>query len=641
MGLSAAILSASRSSTAHRHLARFSQAPSIHGTHRSTQPPAVALLVPSRQIALVGRLHPFSFTVLHDHPAPRFAPAPPCVSTYHTSSAISATRAVGGLGDTLTNPFSSPSSPPPMPVVMTAAHSSSSTLPGSDSAAQRPNFYDTTIEEYARKKPTRLSIRQMLHFGRDVDATRLIEAARYLHREMPTRLAHRLWSLQHLPFIVGRNPYIQSVYESYALAFRRLIGFPAIKSLADEARFVELVKELLDSHNHVVVSLASAAAEISKYLTQSELNEFLHKMLVTRISRRALAEHHIALHNFFRNKHSRQGYVGIIRRDCAPAAVVRSVAAQLQTLSWRTYGRFPAVIVEGHLDATFAYIQTHLEYILQELLKNSMTAVIESHAGKSGSQPPDLFSPVAVATGGGDASSGGSVDLRGINAAPELLGLTPPHSKPSVPSSASAAAASGASTSMPVDAASRFSSMMRWSQTSEETAVTQNTFAVQSATLAGLDRQPFGEPGATATENAGCDPSLPPIIVTVCKGDQDLTIRIRDLGGGIHPEDVPRVWDYGFSKGHYASEQRQTPTATTSSDTNTNTNTNTTGASAAAQPSSVAEPTEVRRGFGLPVSRAYTEYLGGSLHLESMHGYGVDVYIKLNHLGDNMENVRI
>ncbi len=39
-----------------------------------------------------------------------------------------------------------------------------------------------------------------------------------------------------------------------------------------------------------------------------------------------------------------------------------------------------------------------------------------------------------------------------------------------------------------------------------------------------------------------------------------------------------------------------------------------------------------RYGFGLPVCRAYAEYLGGSLTLKSLPGFGTDVYLKLAHV---------
>merc|ERR1712107_310473 len=42
-------------------------------------------------------------------------------------------------------------------------------------------------------------------------------------------------------------------------------------------------------------------------------------------------------------------------------------------------------------------------------------------------------------------------------------------------------------------------------------------------------------------------------------------------------------------------------------------------------------------GFGLPLSRVYAQYFGGDIHVQSMHGYGTDVYLNINHLGDALE----
>ena len=36
------------------------------------------------------------------------------------------------------------------------------------------------------------------------------------------------------------------------------------------------------------------------------------------------------------------------------------------------YGKAPAVTVNGHVNATFPYIAAPLDYIIMELLKNSM-----------------------------------------------------------------------------------------------------------------------------------------------------------------------------------------------------------------------------------------------------------------------------
>ncbi|KAK2510706.1 Bckdk [Columba guinea] len=49
----------------------------------------------------------------------------------------------------------------------------------------------------------------------------------------------------------------------------------------------------------------------------------------------------------------------------------------------------------------------------------------------------------------------------------------------------------------------------------------------------------------------------------------------------------------------------------------------------------------IRFGFGLPTSRAYAEYLGGSLALQSLQGVGTDVYLRLRHIDGKAESFRI
>jgi [3-methyl-2-oxobutanoate dehydrogenase (acetyl-transferring)] kinase len=48
-----------------------------------------------------------------------------------------------------------------------------------------------------------------------------------------------------------------------------------------------------------------------------------------------------------------------------------------------------------------------------------------------------------------------------------------------------------------------------------------------------------------------------------------------------------------------------------------------------------------RYGFGLPTARAYANYLGGSLTLETMEGIGSDVYLRLGHIDSVKETFRI
>jgi hypothetical protein len=95
----------------------------------------------------------------------------------------------------------------------------------------------------------------------------------------------------------------------------------------------------------------------------------MRRMLVSRISRRVLAEHHIALTKSFSQnvEETSEPHVGIIFTGLN---VKHSVDRCTQLLRGRppqvediTISSWPEVIVDGHLDAKFPYIREQLEYV--------------------------------------------------------------------------------------------------------------------------------------------------------------------------------------------------------------------------------------------------------------------------------------
>ncbi|PWY76550.1 alpha-ketoacid dehydrogenase kinase [Aspergillus eucalypticola CBS 122712] len=96
---------------------------------------------------------------------------------------------------------------------------------------------------------------------------------------------------------------------------------------------------------------------------------------------------------------------------------------------------------------------------------------------------------------------------------------------------------------------------------------------------------------------------------------QSITIRIRDRGGGIPPEVLPNIWSYSFTTfsdyGMNGSENGSMDALNTIS-------------GSGGHLSSIAG-----LGYGLPLSRAYAEYFGGSIAVQSLWGWGTDVYLTL------------
>ncbi|KAJ1501084.1 hypothetical protein HMI56_003445, partial [Coelomomyces lativittatus] len=92
-----------------------------------------------------------------------------------------------------------------------------------------------------------------------------------------------------------------------------------------------------------------------------------------------LAEHHLALH------HPQPNFVGIIDFALHPATSILSIYHQLHDTAKFHFGDVPTLELVGHTDFTFAYIPVHFNYILTEVLKNSIRATMEEHRRRSSS----------------------------------------------------------------------------------------------------------------------------------------------------------------------------------------------------------------------------------------------------------------
>ncbi|XP_044792276.1 branched-chain alpha-ketoacid dehydrogenase kinase isoform X2 [Bubalus kerabau] len=230
------------------------------------------------------------------------------------------------------------------------------------------SFYNQSAIDVAAEKPSvRLTPTMMLYSGRSQDGSHLLKSARYLQQELPVRIAHRIKGFRSLPFIIGCNPTILHVHELYIRAFQKLTDFPPIKDQADEARYCQLVRQLLDDHKDVVTLLAEGLRESRKYIEDEKLvRYFLDKTLTSRLGIRMLATHHLALHE------DKPDFVGIICTRLSPKKIIEKWVDFARRLCEHKYGNAPRVRINGHVAARFPFIPMPLDYILPELLKNAM-----------------------------------------------------------------------------------------------------------------------------------------------------------------------------------------------------------------------------------------------------------------------------
>lgn len=116
---------------------------------------------------------------------------------------------------------------------------------------------------------------------------------------------------------------------------------------------------------------------------------------------------------------------------------------------------------------------------------------------------------------------------------------------------------------------------------------------------------------ATCEHHSQAD-QLPPITVVIAKGDEEISVKISDLGGGIPRDGINRLWTYVYTT---ASEPA--------------------GLHQPAQGESTAIINPIAGfGDGLPLSRLYARYFGGDLTVMSMQGFGTDAFLHISSVGN-------
>lgn len=371
----------------------------------------------------------------------------------------------------------------------------------------------------------------------------LLSSANFTLSLLPARLAHRIQRLRNLPFIVVANPNINKIYNNYLHSLSILEPFyrKRISTMEEEEKFTEVMADLVQTHTNTIPTLAQGFLECRKYIDPTDITKFLDQHLRARIGTRLIAEQHLALHIAStpdaRTLDPDPYNIGVIDSSLQPAKIIRSCEAFVGDICEFKYGVRPKIDMNGSIDATFAHVPVHLEYVLTELIKNAFRATVESG---NESHPVEIT----------------------LAAAPDV-----PMSK--------------------LDALKRL-------DLTDENAI--------DFTKEGLAEYCTSSEGVQGPIN-----SAPPTI----------TIRIRDRGGGIPPDVLPNIWSYSFTTFNV---DEAAGTNSVSDGLNAITN--------GGNPSSIAG-----LGYGLPLGRAYAEYFGGSIAVQSMHGWGTDVYLSLQGIG--------
>ncbi|KAL5037331.1 Protein-serine/threonine kinase [Batrachochytrium dendrobatidis] len=260
----------------------------------------------------------------------------------------------------------------------------------SASSASHSNFYhNRVLEKYVEQEVKRVTLRQLSVFGRNFNLEKVLRSANYIRTELSVRLAHRISRFQQLPFVVGTNPHIEFIYNLYWEAFETFRSMAPITTIEQNRELCAIVQSLLNAHLVAIPELALGIAQSEQHMTTQAADKFINETLRSRIGRRVLAEQHIALSQVFDGtKEAQPDWIGIVNINCHARAAVDKCASLAGKLFRQAYNiEPPEVIIDGFEDATFTYIPDHIEYILFELIKNSIRFTAKKHAKHLSLQP--------------------------------------------------------------------------------------------------------------------------------------------------------------------------------------------------------------------------------------------------------------
>lgn len=214
----------------------------------------------------------------------------------------------------------------------------------------------------------------------------LIATASELREQLLVRVAHCICHFQFLPFLPAANPTLLAVHERYLKLFENLAQFPAIRTDDDEKKFFDLINVFTLKNSDVIGQLSSGCREAQKYFKSYRImKEFLDQVLTNRLGMRLIAEHYLELHRQRQRNQSHDIWRGAIAMNFSPAKTVQQCIDDVSSICYDTYSVVPKVQIEDHMQQSLPHFPSVVEYILRELLKNSMRAIVEHHKTSLGS----------------------------------------------------------------------------------------------------------------------------------------------------------------------------------------------------------------------------------------------------------------
>ncbi|XP_044745480.1 pyruvate dehydrogenase (acetyl-transferring) kinase, mitochondrial [Coccinella septempunctata] len=260
------------------------------------------------------------------------------------------------------------------------------------------------LDFYSQFNPSPLSIKKFIDFGLNASEEK---SYIFLRKELPVRLANIMKEIALLPENLLRMPSVIAVNDWYMRSFQEIIEFEKMDMSSKTLEYFcsNLVK-IRNRHSDVIETMAQGVLELKEshdvdHHMENSIQYFLDRFYMSRISIRMLINQHTLLFGGqLENAPGPKGnqYIGCIDPQCDIVSVIKDAYENARFLCDQYYLDSPDLIItesthhdlEPEHGIKMVYVPSHLYYMLFELFKNSMRAVMEYHSCV------DKYPPISV-----------------------------------------------------------------------------------------------------------------------------------------------------------------------------------------------------------------------------------------------------
>ena len=244
-----------------------------------------------------------------------------------------------------------------------------------------PKFYNK-IFDYSLKKGTHIKFNDILKTRTIIgNKNKIAITTKHIYNELPIRLANRVTDLNNLPFGLAKNHSINKVREWYLTSCLELFETKEPMTKSDIINFKSTIENIYKRHSPTLLTISKGLYELKrdKIITDIEeptMQQFLNRFYTNRTEIRILLEYYISL---FDNKNEEHNF-GTVNLKCFPHLILNDVINNIQYICNKHYSNIELDdIIKVNVDKNlyFPTIDNYLYYVLFELLKNSVKAVIE------------------------------------------------------------------------------------------------------------------------------------------------------------------------------------------------------------------------------------------------------------------------